>query len=179
MFVSTDKNLFQSLLSQPEQSQVSQPLVRPIPPASACYPATSPSGNCSEVTANWNDGNWRANQTGALQSPNFETFIFPNNTISACYLNTTLGFPCTQGSIHIIGVDARTPEDIQAAVRFAAAHNLRLVVKNTGYVSTYIDIIQCLTIEQTRLSWSKCGPWFVYGVDTQYEEYHLHRLICS
>lgn len=113
-------------------AQVSQPLLQPVPPASTCYPSASPSGNCTEVTAGWGDGNWRANQTGAMQSPNFETFIFPNDTISACYLNTTLGFPCTQGSILVIGVDARSPEDVQAAVKFAASHNLRLVVKNTG-----------------------------------------------
>lgn len=112
--------------------QVSQPLIHPLPPASACYPVTEPSGNCTDVQLRWSDGNWRADQAGAMQATNFETFIFPNDTISACYLNTSLGFPCTQGSVPVIGVDARSPEDIQAAVKFAASHNLRLVVKNTG-----------------------------------------------
>jgi hypothetical protein len=45
---------------------------------------------------------------------------------------TTLGVPCTQGSVPVIGVDARSVGDIQAAVKFAVKHNLRLVVKNTG-----------------------------------------------
>jgi hypothetical protein len=67
-----------------------------------------------------------------MQSPNFESFIFNNGSISACYLNTTLGVPCQQGSVPIIGVDARSVSDIQAAVKFAANHNLRLAVKNTG-----------------------------------------------
>ena len=69
-----------------------------------------------------------------MQSPNFETFTFANGTIEACYLDTTLGVPCGQGSVSVIGVDARVPSDVQAAVKFAAEYNLRLVVKNTGYV---------------------------------------------
>ena len=34
----------------------------------------------------------------------------------------------------VIGVDARTPSDIQEAVKFAGNRNLRLVIKNTGWV---------------------------------------------
>ena len=64
-----------------------------------------------------------------MQGSNFETFVFKNGTISVCYNNTSLGAPCEQGSV---GVDARSDADIQAAVRFAATHNLRLVVKSTG-----------------------------------------------
>jgi hypothetical protein len=80
------------------------------------------------------NGVWRSDQAGAMQASNFETFIFSNGTISACYLDTTLGFPCEQGSVPVIGVDARSAKDVQAAVTFALKHNLRLVVKNTGYV---------------------------------------------
>ncbi|KAF5357393.1 hypothetical protein D9758_005958 [Tetrapyrgos nigripes] len=115
------------------QSTISQPLVHPVPPESACYPESSPSGNCTDVQTNAFIGIWRADQAGAMQSPNFETFIFPNGTIEACYLNTTLSFPCEQGSIPTIGVDARTVEDIQVAVKFAADHDLRVVVHNTGH----------------------------------------------
>lgn len=114
------------------ESQISQPLIHPAPPASACYPISSPSGNCSDLKANQFDGNWRSNQSGSMQSPNFESFIFENGSISACYLNTTLGVPCQQGNVPIVGVDARSASDIQAAVKFAANHNLRLTIKNTG-----------------------------------------------
>ncbi|KIK55609.1 hypothetical protein GYMLUDRAFT_175341 [Collybiopsis luxurians FD-317 M1] len=114
-------------------SQVSQPLIYPVPPESACYPASNPSGNCAEVIANIFDGNWRSNQSGSMQSPNFETFIFPNGSISACFLNTSLGVPCQQGNVPPVGVDARTAEDIQAAVAFAEKWNLRVVVKSTGH----------------------------------------------
>ena len=34
---------------------------------------------------------------------------------------------------HLVGVDARSGTDIQAAVNFARKHNLKLVVKSTGH----------------------------------------------
>lgn len=68
-----------------------------------------------------------------MESINFESFTFDNGTIDACYYNFTLGVPCDQGNIPILGVDARTVTDVQAAVNFAAKHYLRLVVKNTGH----------------------------------------------
>ena len=115
-------------------SKLSQPILHPRPPESACYPPSDPSGNCTDVQINAPDGRWRSDQPGAAQFPNYETFIFGNGTISACYLNTTLDYPCTQGSVPDVGVDARTVKDVIAAVRFAARYNLRLVIKNTGYV---------------------------------------------
>ncbi|KAI6038830.1 hypothetical protein EDC04DRAFT_2569206 [Pisolithus marmoratus] len=113
--------------------QVSQPLIYPVPSASACYPVTNPSGNCTQVVQNWLNGNWRSSMPGSMEAPNFETFIFKNGTISACYLNTTLGAPCEQGNVPVIGVDARNPQDIQAAISFALQYKLKLVVKNTGH----------------------------------------------
>jgi len=119
-------------------SQVSQPLVHPAPPATPCY--NSAAGNCSDVRAGWFNGAWRSDQSGAAEHTNWETYTFTNGTIQACYLNTTLGVPCQQGGVPVIGVDARTPNDIQAAVNFAAKHNLRLVIKNTGWVSDFSSL---------------------------------------
>lgn len=116
------------------QSQVSQPLIYPLPSASACYPPSDPSGNCTAVLENWYDGNWRASMPGSMEASNFETFMFQNGTIDACYPNTTITGMCGQGRVPVIGVDARTVEDIQAAVTFAVEQNLKLVVKNTGLV---------------------------------------------
>ena len=80
------------------------------------------------------DGNWHADQPGSMEAPNWDDYIFSNGTVEACYLNASLGIPCEQGSVPILGVDARTPEDIQAAVKFASKYDLRVVVKNTGCV---------------------------------------------
>ncbi|KAF5368069.1 hypothetical protein D9758_004453 [Tetrapyrgos nigripes] len=115
------------------QSTISQPLIHPVPPESACYPVSNPSGNCTDVQTNTFAGNWRSDQPGSMQIPQFESFIFPNGTIEACYLNTALGVPCRQGSVPPIGVDARSVKDIQAGVKFAVDHNLRLVIHNTGH----------------------------------------------
>jgi hypothetical protein len=114
------------------ENQLSQPLIHPVPPASPCYPLSHPSGNCTDAQTNQFDGNWRSNQSGSMQSPNLETFVFDNGSISACYMNTTLGVPCGQGSVPNVGVDARSVGDIQAAVKFSVKNNLRLAVKNTG-----------------------------------------------
>ncbi|KAF9524365.1 FAD binding domain-containing protein [Crepidotus variabilis] len=111
---------------------LSQPLVHPTAVASPCY--TNPSSaSCSDVKAHFTDALWRPDQPGGYQFQNFESYIQKNGTIDACYLNVTLGFPCKQGSIPPIGVDVRSPADIQAAIRFAKANNLKLVVKNTGH----------------------------------------------
>ena len=125
-------------------SEISQSIIYPVSPASPCYPASSPSGNCSEVILGWTDGNWRPGHSGPMQWPNFETFTYSNGAIEACYLNTTLGYSCEQGSVPAIGVDARSPEDIQAAIRFASKHNLRVVIKNTGYVVQF-EFVELIT----------------------------------
>ena len=114
------------------QKQLSQTLITPTPLAAACYPPSSPSGNCTEVQKNWFDAIWRADHPGQTQAPNWETFIFPNGTLDECPRDSVLGIACSQGSVPVLGVDARTAEDIQAAVKFAVKHNLRVVVKNTG-----------------------------------------------
>ncbi|KAI6008074.1 hypothetical protein EDC04DRAFT_901990 [Pisolithus marmoratus] len=115
------------------ESQVSRPLIHPVPSAFACYPVGDPSGNCTLVAKNWTDGLWRSSMPGSMEVSNFESFTFKNGTISACYLNTSLGVPCQQGSVPVIGVDARSPQDIQAAINFTLHYNLKLVVKNTGH----------------------------------------------
>ena len=123
-------------------SQLSQPLIKPVPFASACYPPSHPSGNCTNVLTHLADGRYRSKIPGAMEAINFETFIFENGTIDACYYNTTLGFPCEQGNIPVLGVEAREVSDIQAGVKFAAKHNLRLVIKNTGWAAFHCYCLQ-------------------------------------
>ena len=114
-------------------SLLSQPLLHPVPTAYPCYPSSAPVGNCSEVQALSSYGTFRSELPGSMQIANFETYLFPNGTIDACYLNTTLNIPCKQGSVPPIGVDIRNAEDAQAAINFANQKNLRLVIKNTGH----------------------------------------------
>ncbi|RPD75195.1 FAD-binding domain-containing protein [Lentinus tigrinus ALCF2SS1-7] len=112
--------------------QLSVPLIHPRPLAHPCY--TDPDcPACVAVHARWDEGTWRAEHSGATQHPNFETFINPSGNVDACYANSSVGDSCGQGSVPIIGVEARTVADVQAAVTFAAEHNLKLVIKNTGH----------------------------------------------
>ena len=103
------------------------------------------------VRANYTKDTWRSDQPGAILFTNFETFIFLNDSISACYLNTTLGIPCGQGSVPPIGVDARSESDVRTAraVNFAKKHNLELVVKGTGH-----DFIGRSTARGSFLIWT-------------------------
>ncbi|GJE86133.1 FAD-binding domain-containing protein [Phanerochaete sordida] len=114
------------------ESKLSTPLVTPLPPATPCYSSLE-SEDCGAVQRLWLDGWWRANSSGATQHPNFAEFATPEGDTEVCYVNTTLGYPCGRGSIPAVGVDARSVEDIQLAINFAAARNLRVVVKNTGH----------------------------------------------
>ncbi|KIM79718.1 hypothetical protein PILCRDRAFT_823262 [Piloderma croceum F 1598] len=101
------------------ESQLSQPLI--LPHRHVIVP--SPSGNRTDVQINGAKSSWRADRPSSLDMANFETFIFKNGSISACYLNTSLG-PCEQGNVPVVGVDARSVGDVQAAVKFAAIHSL-------------------------------------------------------
>lgn len=59
-------------------------------------------------------------------SANWETFRG-----EGCLLNQTA--PCTQGAVPLYTVKALNIADVEATVRFASKHNVRLVVKNTGH----------------------------------------------
>ncbi|KAI0094879.1 hypothetical protein BDY19DRAFT_988669 [Irpex rosettiformis] len=115
------------------QTRLSQLLIAPTPLAAACYPPALPTGNCTDVQHNWFNSLWRADHPGQMQAPNWEAYISPNGTVlDVCPMNATLEVNCSQGNVPVLGVDARTPKDIQAAVKFAVKHNLRVVIKNTG-----------------------------------------------
>ncbi|OSD07957.1 FAD-binding domain-containing protein [Trametes coccinea BRFM310] len=121
-------------------SRLSRPLIQPTPLAQPCYlpgirsATNGPLKKCSVIAQKWDHGPWRFDHAGAMQDPNFETHTNADGTLHACVLNASLGTGrCEQGSVPVIGVDARTVHDIQAAVKFAAKHYLRLVIKNTGH----------------------------------------------
>ncbi|EFI26725.1 FAD binding domain-containing protein [Coprinopsis cinerea okayama7 len=115
-------------------NRVSRPLLRPSPPPLPCYSSKQEDeAACEEVKQQYTNGTWRSSQVGEMQLPNFEAYLFQNGTFDSCPLNYASSHVCGQGSVPPIGVDARTPQDIQAAVKFANKHYLRLVVKNTGH----------------------------------------------
>lgn len=113
---------------------LSTALVYPVPPESACYSNLNLTGpSCADFHEHASSTTWRADQAGSMQHPNLEQQVFSNGTIDACYFNTTLGIPCLQGAVPVVGVEARTILDVKLAVCFASQYNLRLAVKNTGH----------------------------------------------
>ena len=124
-------------------TEISHPLVKPTPFAQPCYLpgasyAPSNSSTCTIIAENWDNGTFRSGHPGTMEAPNFETFVSSAGQLHACFLNTTLGAQrCEQGSVPVVGVEAHTANDIQVAVKFAAKHNLRLVIKNTGYAFSF------------------------------------------
>ena len=79
--------------------------------------------------ANQFNGNWRSDQIGAAIYPDGEEAGFGAQN---CSLASPEAFPCEQGNVPVIGVNVSTVGDVRRAVVFAATHNLKLVVKNTG-----------------------------------------------
>ncbi|KAA8648212.1 hypothetical protein EYZ11_007551 [Aspergillus tanneri] len=102
--------------------------VRPV--AWPCHDPTLDPERCQALSAFKIYSSWRREQPGALQYPNWEALPSANQS---CYFDTDPSVPCGQGRISEYSVVAETVEDIQAAVRFARDHGLRLVVKNTGH----------------------------------------------
>ncbi|THU97181.1 hypothetical protein K435DRAFT_663116 [Dendrothele bispora CBS 962.96] len=115
------------------QSKLSQPLIRPVPPATPCYPPSDPSENCTDVLANASNGRWLSDRAGAMQSMNFQAFITDNGTIETCFLDTSLNAAACPGAPSICPTEGGSTETQGAAVVFAAEHDLRVVIKNTGH----------------------------------------------
>jgi len=107
--------------------------IRPI--SSACY--EGPGYNkvrCDEVTKDFGDSIWRANQPGAVQHTTWETY---SPLEESCPLPSLLTDgtrkQCKQGSVPQYAVRARNAQDISTAVKFATKHSIPVVIKNTGH----------------------------------------------
>jgi hypothetical protein len=125
----------QSVISAFEKT-LAHPLIHPHPIAEICFP-NDPQFNaaaCSTVKNNWNNGAWRASLPNTAQFINWESII--NSTvIEQCDPFGDVTNPtdkCFQGRVPWGVVNVTSVSDIQNTVRFAAAHNLKLIVKNTG-----------------------------------------------
>lgn len=101
--------------------------VRPV--AASCFGKWTDT-TCNSVVANANNSLWRSTHPGAVQWTNWEAWPEKNQT---CYLDQAKDIPCQQGRVSLYSAVVETAQDIQAAVRFAAQYNIRLVVKNSGH----------------------------------------------
>jgi FAD/FMN-containing dehydrogenase len=66
----------------------------------------------------------------AVEWENWEAWTDKHET---CYVESKRSVPCGQGRVSLYSVTAQSTADIQAAVRFAKEHNLRIAIRNTGH----------------------------------------------
>jgi len=121
-------------------SRLSYPLItnqRPL--GAACYRGTGEfnSRQCSSATTSINDPIFRAGQSNAAQFMTFEA-LANGTSIQDCTFDGPMSGTCYQGRIPPMSVNVTNAADVQEAVRFASRHNLRLVVRNSGYVNIYV-----------------------------------------
>ncbi|KLJ12109.1 hypothetical protein EMPG_12773 [Blastomyces silverae] len=102
--------------------------VRPV--GSVCHDQTYDPEACANTKNITQNSFWRAEQPGAVQFPNWETW--PAHQES-CYVDSPRGDACDQGRVSLYSVLAESPSHIQKAVRFARKHNLRLAIKASGH----------------------------------------------
>ncbi|KAJ7691113.1 hypothetical protein B0H17DRAFT_982724 [Mycena rosella] len=116
-------------------ANLSHPLITgQRPPASVCYPDDPDydTSACSIAVANDGNPTYLASKINALQYTNFQALI-NSTTVEDCPYDVQPGATCFQGRVPPYAVNATTVSDVQATLRFASQHNLRLVVRNSGH----------------------------------------------
>lgn len=104
-------------------------LIVTTPPARACHSPFYDFGKCPEIQKGYFEDTWRQLQPGAMSYTNWETYKGEGCLGTRSFLSP----PCHQGAVPLYTVNASSIADIQETVKFAAKHNLRLVIKNTGH----------------------------------------------
>ena len=108
-------------------STVSDQPIATHPAAYACHEPHYDSAACQKIQEGYYLNWWRQAQPGAVQQTNWEV----SGDNGCLGLNRTA--PCHQGALPLYTVNATTIEHVQETVNFAAKHNIRLVIKNTGH----------------------------------------------
>ncbi|CAO3565865.1 unnamed protein product [Mortierella alpina] len=102
-------------------------LITTTPAAYECHDPHYDEAKCQEIQKGYFYDHWRQHQPGAVQQTNWEMVgdkgCLGFNKTSRCY----------QGAVPLYTVKATTFQHVQNTVRFAAKHNIRLAIKNTGH----------------------------------------------
>ncbi|KAJ5196695.1 FAD-binding domain-containing protein [Penicillium cf. viridicatum] len=112
-------------------SSINHKLLRTVPVASSCWNG-NPFGslvNCSNVKSDWKNASWQSRFPESIDYP-----IFANNS---CIPPSASGYVkdrgCSIGGMPQYIVNATSEEQIATALKWAAARNIRVVVKGTGH----------------------------------------------
>ncbi|KAI8258043.1 FAD-linked oxidoreductase ZEB1 [Colletotrichum sp. SAR 10_77] len=120
---------------------ISGRLLKTVLPGSVCYKdqPNYDEAACQAVLSNWTTAAFHSSDPVSVHSPSYA-----NNSCNPIHENGTSpsGDPLagsrgyTMGRYPAYSVNVISAEDVQAAVKFAREHNLRLNVKNTGHGSS-------------------------------------------
>ncbi|KAJ6491504.1 hypothetical protein DFH09DRAFT_1453452 [Mycena vulgaris] len=126
--------------STAEWAALSKTLTHPVfdvhPPGYHCHNPNFNAALCAAAQANRDNSIWRADQPGAEQSDNWEFTV-----TSECDINGNRTTPCGQGRVPSVGVNATSVKDIQKALEFAYAKNLKVHVKTLGAYPSEHDFL--------------------------------------
>lgn len=106
---------------------ISGRLIATVPPASPCHDPNFNQAGCDTARTNWTDSFWRTSEPGAYSAIVWEMWN------DLCLINGTQKDRCQQGIVPKFSVAAKSVDDVQKAVKFAAKKDLYLAVKNTGH----------------------------------------------
>ncbi|KAI0248044.1 FAD-binding domain-containing protein [Lactifluus subvellereus] len=112
-------------------------LVRVVPSVKACLEL-----GCTE--AQWESGIFRQTIPGSMNAYNWEQDYGPPPEL--CLRN---GTACAQGDVPLYAVNATAVQHIQAGIRFAQDHDLRVVIKSSGH-----DYLGRSTARNSLLLWT-------------------------
>ena len=103
-------------------ASISGRLIAAVPPGAVCHTGwpTSDSSSCAVVSAQWSNTSFHAAHLLSVDY-NDETCLPQADA------------PCSDAGYPEYVVEARSKEDVQAAVKFARRTGVRLVIKNTGH----------------------------------------------
>eukprot|EP00048_Salpingoeca_helianthica_P020198 m.5391 g.5391 ORF g.5391 m.5391 type:complete len:588 (-) comp4518_c0_seq1:51-1814(-) len=107
-------------------TSVSGRLLAVTPEGKPCYDQGRASPACQIILSNWTNATWRADQVGAMQSPNWEA----NGQGQSCFNPDAA---CQQGNVPLYAVAVGNVSDVVAALQFGARFNIRVVVKTSGH----------------------------------------------
>lgn len=115
-------------------ASLSGALIKTLPEAAPCY---GPNGNsssltCQALTSSWNNSSLRIEDPTSIRALLFQGQTCLPPSYAPTFLDTS-NKTCTLGGYPAYTVNVTSVAQIQLAVNFARAHDIRLVIKNTGH----------------------------------------------
>ncbi|GLB05983.1 hypothetical protein AtubIFM57258_001278 [Aspergillus tubingensis] len=100
-------------------------LIQTIPLGKPCHTPSYQAGVCDYLREQWTEPEIHYESSSSIMAPWFAN--------GSCDPFHPIAKPCTLGNYIVYAVNVSQPSHISRALAFATAHNLRVVVRNTGH----------------------------------------------